>query len=165
MKIDPLLGVGPDNFCFTQLRTSMQVEVNRNAVDRPYNDWLYIAATRGIPSLLMHAALLVVCLVLAWKRRRVIGGWTVPAAGCAVLLYTAASMSGISVLTVAPMFWCLLGMLAADPLTEPVRTGKAEKGKDAKAEPAKEVKTENAKQAASAAGKAAAKKKSGKKKK
>lgn len=127
--IDPLLGVGPDNFYYTQLRTSMTVSANKNAVDRPYNDWIYIAATRGIPSLLLHLALMIVCLVLAWKRRNVLKSWTLPAACGAVLLYTAASMTGISVLTVAPMFWCLLGMLAAEPIAEPVRAAKPEKKK------------------------------------
>lgn len=119
VRIDPLLGVGPDNFCFTQLRTSMAVSSNINAVDRPYNDLIYIAATRGIPSLLLHLGLLAVCLVLAWKHRKALKGWTLPAACGAVVLYTAASLTGISVLTVAPMFWCLLGMLAAEPIAEP----------------------------------------------
>ena len=124
IKIDPLLGVGPDNFCFTQLRTSMSVTANPNAVDRPYNDLIYIAATRGIPSLLLHLGLLIVCFVLAWKQRNALKSWTLPAACGAVVLYTAASLTGISVLTVAPLFWCLLGMLAAEPIAA---TGKAAK--------------------------------------
>lgn len=122
--IDPLFGVGPDNFCFTQLRTSYVIAENQNAVDRPYNDLLYIAATRGVPSLIVYLGLLVVCFVLAWKRKAVLKSWTFPAAGGAVILYTAASLTGISVLTVAPLFWCLLGMLAAEPITEPVKAGK-----------------------------------------
>lgn len=134
LKIDPLLGVGPDNFSFSQLRTSYVIAENPNAVDRPYNDLLYIAATRGIPSLLVYLALLVVCFVLAWKRRKSLEGWTVPAAGGAVILYTAASMTGISVLTVTPMFWCLLGMLAADPIAEPVKTAKSAKANEKKDE-------------------------------
>ncbi len=140
IKIDPLLGVGPDNFYFTQLRTSMNITANANAVDRPYNDLIYIAATRGVPSLLMHLALLILCLVLAWKQRKVLKSWTLPAAGGAVLLYTAASMTGISVLTVAPMFWCLLGMLAAEPIAEPVKAAKQEKpaAKAETKEPAKQ---------------------------
>ena len=127
IKIDPLLGVGPDNFSYSQLRTSYTIAANQNAVDRPYNDLLYIAATRGIPSLVGYLALLAICFVLAWKRKNVLHSWTLPAAGGAVLLYTAASLTGISVLTVAPMFWCLLGMLAAEPIAEPVKTGKSSK--------------------------------------
>ncbi len=142
IKIDPLLGVGPDNFSYTQLKTSYSILANPNVVDRPYNDLLYIAATRGIPSLVMYLALLVVCFVLAWKRRAALKGWTLPAAGGAVLIYTAASLTGISVLTVAPMFWCLLGMLAAEPMTV---SAKAEK--EAKKQPAENAeKSQNQKQ-------------------
>ena len=36
-------------------------------------------------------------------------------------------MTGISVLTVTPLFWCLLGMLAAEPIAEPVKAAKEEK--------------------------------------
>lgn len=117
VKIDPLFGVGPDNFYFTQLRTSMEISANVNAVDRPYNDLLYVAATRGIPSLLLHLALLAVCAVSAWRRRKT-GGWTLWAAAGAVLLYLLTSLTGISVLTVTPLFWMLLGMLAAEPADE-----------------------------------------------
>ena len=174
IKIDPLLGVGPDNFYFTQLRTSMTIGANSNAVDRPYNDWIYIAATRGIPSLLLHIALLAVCFVLAWKRRGSLKGWTLPAAGGAVLLYTAASMTGISVLTVTPMFWCLLGMLAAEPIVEPVKAvaaksekkGAAAAKQEKTAEPEKQaVEQPVKKQDPASKAPASAKKKSGKKKK
>ena len=44
-----------------------------------------------------------------------------PAAGGAVLLYTLSSLVGISVLTVAPVFWVLLGTLAAEPLAGSVQ--------------------------------------------
>lgn len=116
IAIDPLLGVGPDNFYFTQLRYSMSVTGNPNALDRPYNDYLYIAATRGIPSLLLHLVLLVLCAVYAWKRRKQAGGWTLTAAAGAVLLYALTAVTGISVLTVAPLFWMLLGVLASEPM-------------------------------------------------
>lgn len=113
----PLDGTGPDNFCFTQLHSSMNLTQNPNNVDRPYNDLLFIAATRGIPSLVLHIVLLGVCLVKAWKRRKS-AGWTLLAGGAAVVLYTLCSLVGISVLTVAPLFWLLLGTLAAEPIEQ-----------------------------------------------
>lgn len=127
VKIDPLLGVGPDNFVYTQLKTSMDVMSNPNSVDNPYNDYLYIAATRGIPSLLMYLALLVICFVLAWKRRGAVKSWVRMSAGGAVVLYAAAGIVGMSVLTVAPVFWMLLGILAADPLAEKEKAETQEK--------------------------------------
>lgn len=113
----PLLGTGPDNFGFTQLHISMEISQNPNSVDRPYNDFIFIAATRGVLSLLLHLALIVICLMRAWKRRKS-GEWTLLAAACAVVLYALTSLVGISVLTVAPVFWMLLGTLAAEPIAD-----------------------------------------------
>ncbi len=122
VKIDPLFGVGPDNFHFTQLRTSMIVSQNQNLADRPYNDFIFIAATRGIPSLILHIALLIACLILAWRHRKQMQqSWVLLAAGAGVVLYCATAAVGISVLTVAPFFWILLGILAGAPVTEPVK--------------------------------------------
>lgn len=126
IKIDPLLGVGPDNFIYTQLHRSYAVSANPNSVDNPYNEYLYIAATRGVPSLLMHLALIVICFVLLWKRRSTMKSWVRISAACAVLVYCAAAVTGMSVLSVAPVFWMLLGILAADPMPEPVKPVKAE---------------------------------------
>ena len=127
IQIDPLLGVGPDNFVYTQLHRSLAVSGNPNAVDNPYNEYLYIAATRGVPSLLMHIALIAVCFVLLWKRRNTMKSWVRISAAGAVILYCAAAFTGMSVLSVAPVFWMLLGILAADPMPEPVPAVKAEK--------------------------------------
>lgn len=116
VKIDPLLGVGPDNFYFTQLHRSYQISENPNAIDRPYNDYLYVAATRGIPSLIAQAWLVLWCLALAWKRRKQSGGWGWISAAGAVVSYALTMTAGISVLTAAPLFWIMLGTLAAEPV-------------------------------------------------
>ena len=153
IKIDPLLGVGPDNFYFTQLHHSMSPADHANLVDRPYNDYLYIAATRGIPALLLHIALLAVSFVLAWRQRKRMTGWMLTGAGAAVLLYCCTAFVGISVLTVAPVFWVLLGVLAGNPLEgnapEPARP--AEKESAEKAVPVKnkpEAEKDNTKKSA-----------------
>ncbi len=118
IKKYPVLGTGPDNFAFTQLHTSLVLQANVNSVDRPYNDFLFIAATRGILSMVLHIALLIVCAVLAWKHRKAAYGWMLAAAGGAVLLYSLTALVGISVLTVAPLFWVLLGILAGEPIAD-----------------------------------------------
>ncbi len=130
VKIDPLFGVGPDNYHFAQLRTSMVIVQNPNLADRPYNDFIFIAATRGIPSLVLHAALLIVCLILAWKHRKQMQSWIL-IAGCAgVILYSCTAAVGISVLTVAPLFWILLGITAGAPVAEAAeQKSKTEKNK------------------------------------
>lgn len=116
VKIDPVFGVGPDNFSFTQLHNSMSVSTHQNLVDRPYNDFIFIAATRGIPALLMHLALIIGSLVLAFRKRKQMPCWVLAASASAVILYCCTAMVGISVLTVTPVFWVLLGVLAGDPL-------------------------------------------------
>jgi hypothetical protein len=120
----PLDGTGPDNFCYTQLHTSMELADNMNNVDRPYNNLLFIAATRGVISLVLHIALIGVCFVLAWQRKKQHGSWQTLAACAAVVIYTLSSLVGISVLSVAPVFWALLGVLAAEPLEEKAKKSK-----------------------------------------
>ena len=140
IKMYPVLGTGPDNFAFTQLHTTLILENNDNTVDRPYNDYLFIAATRGILSAVLHIVLLIVCAVLGWKHRKSAYGWILGAAGGAVLLYSLTALVGISVLTVAPLFWMLLGILAGEPLTEPIpskKTADSKQKKQKKAKPAK----------------------------
>ncbi|MCQ2417689.1 MAG: O-antigen ligase family protein [Oscillospiraceae bacterium] len=114
IKKYPLSGTGPDNFGFTQLHTTMDISMEVNSIDRPYNDFLYIAATRGIFSLLLYLVTIVSSIWIAWKRRREMPGWEKLAMGAAVVLYLLASLVGVSVLTVSPVFWMLLGMLASD---------------------------------------------------
>ena len=74
----------------------------------------------------MHIALIAVCFVLLWKRRNTMKIWVRVSAACAVLVYCAAAFTGMSVLSVAPVFWMLLGILAADPMPEPVKQVKAD---------------------------------------
>ena len=58
------------------------------------------------------------------------------AAASAALVYAVTAFTGISVLSVAPLFWMLLGMLAADPIAEtapaPAAAGKQNEKKDKK---------------------------------
>ena len=129
----PVLGTGPDNFHFTQLHSSMVIANNPNSIDRPYNDYLFIGATRGILSMLLHLVLIIWCIVLAWKRRKEENGWQMMTAAGAALLYSITACVGISVLTVAPMFWMLLGMAASESIVEmPKKSRRAPKQKKKK---------------------------------
>ena len=113
-----LFGTGPDNYSFTQLHSSMMLDQNPNTIDRPYNDYLFIAATRGWISLVLHLALICACLWLAWKQRKQTAGWAMLAAVSAAVLYALTAIVGLSVLTVAPLWWMLLGTLAASPIVD-----------------------------------------------
>lgn len=118
IRIDPIFGVGPDNFSYTQYHSSMTLVLNANTIDRPYNDYLFIAGTRGILSLVIHLAVVVWSLYLAWKKRREAYGWIYLSAAGGAVLYSLTAIVGVSVLTVAPLFWMLLGTSAAELLPE-----------------------------------------------
>ena len=115
---DPVWGTGPDNFWYEQLRTSMALNGNSNGVDRPYNDFLFIAATRGVPSLVLYVVLLLLCLIQGIRNRKQTGSWVYLSAVFAVLAFTLTSMVGISVLTVSPLHWMMLGVLVGVPILE-----------------------------------------------
>lgn len=120
----PLLGTGPDNYTYAQLSTSAEVSYNPNLADRPYNDLLYIAATRGIPSLLCYLALAVLALVRAYRSGKQTKCWIFPALILSIGGYLLTSICGISVILVAPLFWTLLGIACG-----PVEEEKADGGK------------------------------------
>ncbi|MDD5947296.1 MAG: O-antigen ligase family protein [Oscillospiraceae bacterium] len=114
----PLVGTGPDNFTYSQLRSSMEIFQNANSIDRPYNDYLYIAATRGIPALVLYVALLTVALWLGIGYYRKTQHWAYLAAIGGVICFALTAFVGVSVLTVTPMVWMLLGVLVGEPLAD-----------------------------------------------
>ncbi|MBQ8906229.1 MAG: O-antigen ligase family protein [Ruminococcus sp.] len=117
IKKYPLLGTGADNYTYALLSTSAEVSYNPNLADRPYNDLLYIAATRGIPSLLCYLALTVIALVRACRSGKQTKRWIFPALIFSISGYLLTSICGISVILVAPLFWTLLG-IACGPVDE-----------------------------------------------
>ena len=115
-----LTGAGPDCLYYPQLKTTSEIMVENYSFDKCYNDYLYIAATRGIPSLLAYAAL----LVLSVKRslagvREMLNAkkndfWVCGAAFAAVLSYIIIGFFNTSSILVAPIFWMLLGFCAKE---------------------------------------------------
>ncbi len=103
----PLTGVGPD--CFALARGQ---EANIN--DKCYNEFLYIAATRGYISLAAYALLIIsTIVVLCKKMKRFFGDktkWYLPCLMTAVIGYTVQSCFNASAITTAPFFWLILGI-------------------------------------------------------
>ncbi len=56
----PLLGTGPDNFSYHLSEYSL-------TLDRVYNEYLDIAAQRGVPGLVLHLMFVLICLIKAIK--------------------------------------------------------------------------------------------------
>ena len=106
----PLLGVGPDMFAKAQADKALNVD----ALDRSYNEYLYIAATRGVPSLLVYLAFLGATLYRLVKDLKQFTSdrekWFRPAMMTAITAYSIQAFFSASVVTVAPFFWLLLGI-------------------------------------------------------
>lgn len=106
----PLLGVGPDMFAKAQADKALNVD----ALDRSYNEYLYIAATRGVPSLLVYLAFLGATLYRLVKDLKQFTTdrekWFRPALMTAITAYSIQAFFSASAVTVAPFFWLLLGI-------------------------------------------------------
>ena len=107
----PLLGVGPDLMAKTQVGDSKWFI---DAIDKSYNEYLYIAATRGILSLIVYLVLLGVTFIQLFKSMKEFSAdrekWFRPALLTAIIAYSVQAFFSASVVTVAPFFWLLLGM-------------------------------------------------------
>lgn len=119
----PLLGVGPDMFAKAQADKALNVD----ALDRSYNEYLYIAATRGVPSLLVYLAFLGATLYRLVKDLKQFTSdrekWFRPALLTAITAYSIQAFFNASAVTVAPFFWLLLG-ISWSKFNDETRTGK-----------------------------------------
>ncbi len=114
IKENPIFGVGADCLIYTQTGTVSDVISDPNTFDRPYNDYLYIAVTRGIPSLIAYLALIFLVMKKAFGGVNVFmkqkSEWIGAGLLIAIISYLLVSFIGISVNTVAPYFWIILGI-------------------------------------------------------
>jgi hypothetical protein len=110
IKKYPLLGAGFD--CFGYALSLF--DRGSNFTDKSYNEYLYIAATRGIPALLVYLALIVFSIKrMCGKLSQFFADstkWFRPALFVAVTAYLIQAFFNASTITVAPFFWLLLGL-------------------------------------------------------
>lgn len=122
IKTDPIFGAGPD--CMAKM-LSLTEDLILNSLDRSYNEYLYVAATRGIPSAIAFAAFVVYVV-----RRGFVGlkgfasdssEWYRPAAAAAVTAYAVQAFFSASSVTVAPLFWLFCGIICAKSIDKAVK--------------------------------------------
>ncbi len=115
IKDHPILGVGPDLMAKYQLYND---DLRTDGIDRSYNEYLYTAATRGLPSLALYLALLGLTAVRLIKSLKEFKNdrenWFRPALLTAAAAYSIQAFFSVSAVTVAPFFWLLLGMAWSD---------------------------------------------------
>ncbi|SEH69008.1 O-Antigen ligase [Ruminococcus flavefaciens] len=125
-----LVGTGPDQLAFALINTSAEIdpnmsipdfmtsEVNRGTFDKVYNEYLYTAATRGVPSLIALILVIVSAVVLgikSYRRRKTAEAFTISALTIAgVLIF----FIGCSSITFAPVFWTAAGAACAGIVTD-----------------------------------------------
>ena len=111
----PLVGSGPDQLVYPQLFHDLAIMSNNNTFDRAYDYYLQLAATCGIPMLLLFLGICAISVVRGAKetaKRR--ESWITAGLFGAVVLYLLMMVIGTSSITVAPVFWDFLGC-CADP--------------------------------------------------
>lgn len=128
----PLAGTGPDQLIYPQLYKSAEIIENVGTFDRNYNEYLYTAATRGIPSLI---ALLAVIVSLIWagfrglrseKNEITVSLFFILICGTAIFLI------GNSNIAFSPVFWAAAGASCASFGTERTVSGKNNKKQSCK---------------------------------
>ncbi|MFA5658136.1 MAG: O-antigen ligase family protein [Oscillospiraceae bacterium] len=128
LKDKPFFGTGPDCITRELYTTSDETDeqsflmLPNGSIDRPYNEYLYIAMSRGIPCLLVYLALLFFTLKKGFSR---VGGfykrtdsWTGAAFTAAVTAYLVQAFLGMSAVTVTPFFWIMLGFILSKKESE-----------------------------------------------
>ena len=146
----PVTGTGPEQLVFPQLYTNKDangVELtelediimnNTGTFDKVYNEYLYTAATRGIPTLIFTVMLLALAVISGFRKLRRSRSEVSTAfflmTVCGILIF----FIGASNITYSPIFWACTGAcfakLAADKNTANNSEGaeKAEKSAPAK---------------------------------
>ena len=93
-------------------------KVKKQRVDRAHNEYLHIAAVTGIPALICYLVMLF--LIITKNIKFIFKDKIQTALLFGVLGYLIQAFFNISVVSVAPIFWILLGLLAntyKDPIT------------------------------------------------
>lgn len=130
IKRYPLEGTGPEQLVYPQIYTYGELPsdapitdiapLNPGTFDKVYNEYLYTAATRGIPSLLFMLTVLVSTVVIAVRKLRRDNSSENTAAFLLTICGCLVFMIGCSNITFSPIFWACAGAAcAALPVKEP----------------------------------------------
>ena len=114
---NPILGTGPENLKEHFIRTENEYflaykKSRKKTVDKAHSEILHIAAVSGIPAAIIFVLFLT---TLFWKKRRTIFNFNSSTimAMC-IMVYFLQSLFNISIITIAPLFWVLLGLFSRE---------------------------------------------------
>jgi phage shock protein PspC (stress-responsive transcriptional regulator) len=123
MKKDRLFGTGPEQLVYPQIYTrgsfpetadvTDYAMANSGTFDKVYNEYIYTAATRGIPSLLLMFFVLFISLKSSWRKfagsRDGINTAFLLLTLCGALIF----LIGCSNITFSPIYWACVGAACA----------------------------------------------------
>ncbi len=128
ISANPLAGTGPEQLVFPQLYTSGTagddavindiIIENKGTFDKDYNEYLYTAATRGIPAAISLIIAVLAILAAGYKSFRSGRKWqsmfvlSVTAAGALIFLICCSSTA------FAPIFWCAAGCCCSGTISK-----------------------------------------------
>ena len=123
IKRDPALGTGPEQLVYPQLYTRGGlpesadtkdfIDLNKGTFDKNYNEYLYTAATRGIPSAILLVIVLISAVFIGKKKLRgdksglSTGFFLITLSGILMFLITCSNI------TYSPIFWVCAGLCCA----------------------------------------------------
>ena len=114
VKEYPILGAGADCVTKALYNTTEPPKLATGTIDRPYNEYLYVAISRGILTLLAYLALLFFTIRKCIKSLKLFysksSSWIDVAITTALVAYIVQAFFNMSSITVAPIFWLLLGL-------------------------------------------------------
>lgn len=115
IKDKPVFGTGGD--CYAEYIYGSQPSSVMGSFDRPYNDYLYYAASKGIPCAVIYIAFIVMIFIKTAKRAKGFynntEGITQLSLGLAAIAYAITMLMGISGISCAPFFFIVAGLLFA----------------------------------------------------
>ena len=120
-----LTGTGPEQLAYPQLYTigpadpnadaTEIIKYNQGVFDKVYNEYLYTAATRGIPSLIALLAVIIPMLFISFTKMKKSHGAVSTTLFFLVLGGSLLFLIGCSSINFSPVFWALAGLACALP--------------------------------------------------
>lgn len=108
----PFLGTGVDNFAevfMKDFKEDVAKKYPSTTFDKAHNEFLHIAATTGIPSLMTYISFWAILFIKSLKYIK--SDKRVLVIFCSILAYQMQAFFNISVVAVAPIMWILAGIL------------------------------------------------------
>lgn len=113
IKQKPFFGYGLENLgeVFTEKYSDEIIKLyNREIIfDKAHNEYLHIAVSTGIPSLLMYLAFIAAIILKAWKNVK--NNPLIIPLLCSIIGYLVQAFFNISVVSVAYIYWIFLGVM------------------------------------------------------